>query len=415
MSSRPLVSHAYAAAWRLAGPAARLVFARRAARGLEDAERLPERFGRAARPRPAGPLLWLHAASRGEAVAARALVRGLREDGWTGHVLLSTVSRNGASMADDLPGVTHQYLPLDGRPWIGRFLDHWRPDAAVVLVMDVWPTMVWEADRRGIPLALASAQLSERSLRRWTTWGGRATRDLFGRFRLVLATDDAQRGRLQRLGAGPVETVGCLKAAAEPLAVDEDLLAAARRAAAGRPIVALASTHDGEDAALCDAVAGACPEALVVVAPRYPRDGPRLAGDSAPRWSLGEVPAATDGRWVVDRMGVLGALYEAADVAVIGGSFVPRGGHNPAEAARLGCPSVVGPDMSNQAEVTAELEAAGALVRATDPEAAADAVAALLRDDARRAAAGAAARDTAAGWTERRGVAARRLRAALAL
>lgn len=415
--SPPPLAFAYQAAWWLGAPLIRWEVARRLGRGDVDVERIGERFGRAAQPRPAGPLLWLHASSRGEAVAARALAVGLREVGYAGTVLVTTFTVRGAPVVHGLPGVIHQYPPIDDRRCVARFLDHWSPDAAIVLVADVWPNVVWECGRRGVSLAACSAQLSAASVRRWRPVSGSAD-GLFTRFGLVLATDDEQAARWASLGATSPEPVGCLKAAAEPLEIDEELRSALVEAAAGRPVVLLASTHAGEEAVLLEALPRVCRDALVVVAPRHPDRGAEVAalaaaaGLSAGRRSLGERPEAGARLWVADRLGEMGALLAAADVVVLGGSFVPVGGHNPVEPAQAGRPVVTGPDCSNNRATTEALQEAGALLRVRDGAGAAAAVEELLADAERRHRMGEAAKALAGSWTERRRVAARRVLAA---
>jgi 3-deoxy-D-manno-octulosonic-acid transferase len=408
----PPISSVYQALWRACSPLVGLALRRRVAGGLEDRTRLGERRGVDPTVRPSGRLVWIHAAGRGETVAARALIVGLRESGYEGTILATTFSPSGVSLLAGLDGVLHRFVPLDDRRYSARFLDRWRPDLGVVIEADIWPNLLWEADRRGIPLALSSARISSRSLARWQRLGRALARGVFPRFGLALTIDEEQRSRFESLGVPAVEVVGCLKAAADALPVDERLVAGLRRAANGRPVVVAASTHDGEEALILAAMAHV--DALLVLAPRYVDRGAGLATLAAEsercigRRALGQLPEPGDRRWIADSMGELGSLYEAADLVIIGGSFVPRGGHNLAEPARFGRPIVTGLDASAGAATLEALQAAGAALQ-VDGDGLGGAVTTLLTDPDRMGAMGDSALRIAAEWQERRRTAARRL------
>lgn len=412
MPAPPAIAGAYQALWRAASPLARLVLRRRVAAGQEDPDRVPERFGVEPLLRPDGPRIWIHAAGRGETIATRALILGLREVGYGGTVLATTFSPSGVPLLDGLPGVSHRFVPLDDRRWCARFFDSQAPDLGVVIEADIWPNLLWEADRRGIPLALCSARVSTHSLRRWQGLGRPVARSLFPRFRLALTIDEEQRRRFGALGVGAVEVLGCLKAAAEPLPVDRELVSAVREAAGERPVVVAASTHEGEEGAILEALAGL--DGLLVIAPRYVDRGAEVAalaagaGPKPGRRALGRLPEAEDRVWIADSMGELGSLFEAADLVILGGSFAPCGGHNLAEPARFGRPVITGPDTSSNAATAEALRDAGAVVQ-VEAAALGEAVASLLADPERLRSMGEAARGVTAAWEGRRRVAARRL------
>lgn len=421
VGSPPTIAHLYQALWRLASPWVRRALTRRVARGIEDPARAPERFGLGEAPGADGPRIWLHAAGRGETVAARALLRGLREAGFDGPVLVTTFSPSGVPLIEGLEGVEHRFAPLDDRRWTARFLEVWRPALCVVMEADIWPNMLWEVDRRVIPRALCSARISPRSVRRWRGVGRPLAASLFGGFGLVLATDEEQANRFERLGAGPVEVGGCLKAAADGLPVDAGLVETLRDAAGRRPLVVAASTHEGEEALITAALADL--DGLVVLAPRYVDRGAEVAGVAAEgasrpadprehallgRRSLGQLPAPGDRWWIADSMGELGTLFEAADLVIVGGSFVGGGGHNLAEPARFGRATITGPGCSANTATTEALVRAGATLQ-VEAEALARTVEELLADEARRRSMEEAARQVVAGWEERRRRCARRL------
>lgn len=401
---------ALAALWRLAAtalaPLLPLHLRRRAARGKEIAQRIPERYGHGA-ARPDGPLLWLHAASVGETVSILPLVDALAMAEPRLHLLVTTGTVTSATLlARRLPPsladrVTHRFVPLDVPAWAGRFLDGWRPDAAAFVESELWPNLLAEAARRDIPLALVNARMSARSAR----WWGRApgfARHVLSRFTLILAQGEGDAARLRALGAADVRVPGNLKFAATPLPADAAELDRLRALATGRPVWLAASTHSGEEAlvlAAHRALAPRHPGLLTIIVPRHPERGAEVAGLAAglsvARRSLGEDPGPGTEVLVADTLGELGLFYRLARLAFVGGSLVAHGGQNPLEPARLSCPVLVGPHTWNFAEILARMEAAGGLLRidpGPDPAGAlAEAVSAMLTNDARaRAQVGAA-------------------------
>ena len=385
----------YGVLGRLATPAVAVHLRRRARIGKEDGERLGERFGIDARPRPAGRLVWIHAASLGESLSVLPLIERLVAGAPPLAVVLTTGTRSSAEvMAERLPsGAWHAYAPIDTASAVDRFVAHWRPDATVVVEQELWPMLL---ARSPAPRLLVNARLSARSARRWS----RATplaRRLLGRFERVLAQSAADAERLRRLGAPAVEMPGNLKDAAPPLPVDDDELATWRRALAGRTVWVAASTHPGEEevVARADAALRArFPGLLTLLAPRHPARAAAIAA-ALGRADLrqlgdGEPPGPEIGLLLVDRFGALGLFYRLAEVVFIGGSLIPHGGQNPLEPARLARPVLFGPHMENFAEAAAALTAAGA-ARTVDAGELPEAVAAWLTDDAARRRAGDAA------------------------
>lgn len=404
----------------LGGPAIRLLVARRRAAGKEDPQRQHERFGVASRPRPPGPLVWCHAASVGESLSLLSLVRRLLD----GHPHLSVLVTTGTVTSARLMGerlperAFHHYVPIDRMSWVRRFLDHWRPDVAVWTESEFWPNLLSELRRRGVPTALINARMSSRSFRNWRRAPG-LIRPLLAGFRLCLAQTETEADRLRRLGAAAVSSVGNLKYSSDPLPADRDAADALRAAAGGRPAWLLASSHPGEEAIAAGVhaeLSGRLPGLLTVVAPRHPHRGAEVAsafathGLAAALRSTGALPGPGDDAYVADTMGELGLLYRLCPVVCIGGSLVPFGGHNPVEAAQLGAALVYGPHMTNFAEITAELEAAGGALAVRDAGALAATLARLMADDGERGRMAAAA----AAVAERNRAVVERVLAALA-
>lgn len=405
---------AYRIAASAAAPALRLLLNARLRAGKEDAARLRERFGIATAPRPAGAVLWIHAASNGEARSALQLLRRILESRQDVHVLFTTFTLTAARMlAESLPPrALHQFVPLDVPGWIDRFLDHWRPDAALWIEGELWPNLIARTAARGVPMALVNARLSARSYERWRR-GGPWLRPPLDSFALCLAQSPADAERLASLGAPAPRFVGHLKFDAAELAADPGALQALGDAIGGRPAWLAASTRAGEEEIILEAhkrLAAAHPDILTVLVPRHARRGDdvvallersRLA---SARRSRGELPAAHHAVYLADTMGELGIFYRAVPIAFVGASLLPQGGQNPIEAAQLGCAICFGPHMTNCRDIADALIAAEAAVEVRDAEGLVSHVAAMLADPGARARAGAAAQAVAAtgrGATER--------------
>ncbi len=392
---------AYRNCGKLLTPAAGWLLDARMRRGKEDPKRRPERLGHASRSRPSGRLTWVHAASVGETISAFPMIDWLIGAG--GAVLLTTGTVTSAAIAESrLPsGAIHQYVPLDLAPCIGRFLDHWQPEAALFVESEIWPTTVVDLERRGIPQILVNGRISERSLSRWSRVE-RLANSLFRRFALVLAQSEADAGRFQRLGARRVEVTGNIKFDSQPLAADPEELSTLTSATAGRPVFLAASTHAGEEALIAAAhgqIAARVAGLLTVIVPRHPARAGDIeahlttAGLTVTRRSRGELPDGRTDIYLADTMGELGLFYRLARVAFIGGSLAPIGGHNPIEAAQLGAAILHGPHVHNFRDIFAELDRTGGARAVIDAAALAATASDLLND---RAAAGQLAATAAA-------------------
>ncbi len=403
----PLSATAWRMAATLAEPGLRVMLRRRAGRGKEVAARLPERRGVDTTPRPTGRLLWLHAASVGEAESVLPVLAALAREAPEAHVLLTTGTVTSAAMlARRLPlmgldRVLHRFVPLDVPRWAARFLDHWRPDAAAFVESELWPNLVAACRRRQIPLMLMNARLSERSARAWRRAPGLARAVLDG-FALVQAGSEPDAARLRALGARRVEAPGNLKLAAKALPVDEGELTQLRALLGNRPRWLAASTHPGEEMVIAETharLAEHVPELVTVVAPRHPERGKAVAEalGGVPRRGEGQGPPP-GGIWIADTLGELGLLYRLCGIAFMGRSLVPPGGgQNPWEPARLGCAVAIGPYTANFADAVQRLGAAGALTVVDGPATLAAWVERMLIDGEARARAGDAARQAAVG------------------
>jgi 3-deoxy-D-manno-octulosonic-acid transferase len=392
----------YAALWIVATPLvlARLAWRARRQRGYLD--RVGERFGRYA-PALAAPRIWIHAVSVGETRAAVPLVNALAARYPRHRILLTHMTPTGRAASEELFGdrVERVWLPYDLGFAVRRFFAHFRPELGIILETEIWPRLLEEAARAGVPVVLANARLSERSARRYARvpW---LTRWSFANLRGVAAQTAADAQRLAAIGAPDPAVLGNVKF---DLAVPDEMRSRGeefrQRFGAARRIWVAGSTREGEEALLLDALAAAPPDpaALLVIVPRHPQrfdDVVALAqarGLATARRSAA-ASVGRDVRVVVgDSMGEMLAYYAAADVVIIGGSLLPFGGQNLIEASALGRPVIVGPHTYNFAEAAKGAIAAGAAIRVRDAPEALQAAAAIGADDARRAEMGAKARE----------------------
>jgi 3-deoxy-D-manno-octulosonic-acid transferase len=409
-----VIETAYRTFARAAAPALAAWLRYRERQGKEDNVRIGERRGIAGKPRPAGNLAWLHAASVGEAMAVLPLLERLRATWPTVHLLVTSGTVTSARLLGErLPaGCIHQFMPLDVPQWIERFLDYWQPGAVLWTESEFWPNAIAAIRARGIPLALINARLSPRSFQRWQTFS-RVMRPPLEAFQPCLAQDDVIAARLTALGAHHVQCLGNLKFDAEPLPADEGELIRLKAAIAGRPVWLAASIQPGEATAVADthaALAAKHANLLTIVVPRHPARGAEIAdllgraGLTVALRSAGTLPMARTDAYIADTMGELGLFFRLAPVVFMGGSLVPHGGQNALEPARLDAAIVLGPHMHNFPEVTAALLAAGGAEQISSARDLPAAIDRLLTDTATAAARAAAARrvaDTGRGTVTR--------------
>ena len=393
----------YLAAVYLAAP---IISVMLAARGLRDRSywrNFGERFGLG--PPIATAPIWIHAVSVGEVQAATALVIALRERYPQTPVLVTTFTPTGAARAraslQDKAEV--RYLPFDLPGSVGRFLDRARPRLAVIMETELWPNLYRACQRRRIPLVIASARLSRRSTERYRRLGALFRETVAGGV-VVAAQGEGDAERFRTLGAAAERTyvTGNLKF---DFALPPDIAARGAKLRAqyspGRPVWVAGSTHGGvEEEAVLEAhrrILTVHPGALLVLAPRHANRFAEVAGwlerqgIAFRRRSASLSAAATSDRGEVlllDTLGELLDFYAAADVAFVGGSLAPIGGHNLLEPAALGLPVLTGPDNSNGEEVARLLLDCGAAKLVRNGAELAASVSELLSDPALRASMG---------------------------
>jgi len=330
------------------------------------------------------PVLWVHAVSVGEARAAAPLVEALREQFPDSDVLVTCMTAAGRAMVKQVFGesVLAAWLPYDLPGAVRRFLEHFRPRLGILVETEIWPNLLATCRDFGVPVVLASARLSEKSARGYRRWPGLA-RPAFASLAAVCAQTAADAERLAALGARNVSVAGNLKFDIVPNPAQASQ-GRAWRAALGRPVLLFASTREGEERLLLEALPAGSEETLVVVVPRHPQRFEEVAALAAGRRSRGDVPRPQDRVFLGDTMGEMAFYYAAADVAVIGGSFAPLGGQNLIEACAAGTPAVLGPSMYNFAEPARLAVQAGAALQAENAHAAMRLAVRLLGDETRR-------------------------------
>jgi 3-deoxy-D-manno-octulosonic-acid transferase len=364
---------AYSALLRLATPAYLLRLWWRGRREPGYRQALGERLGFG----PAEPegRLWIHAVSFGETRAAAPLIEALRAQSPGLRLLLThgTATGRAAGVALLRAGDLQCWLPYDTPGAVRRFLARHRPVVGVVMETEVWPNLLAAAHAARVPLVLANARLSERSQRKGQRLGA-LMRPAVAAFAEVLAQTEADAERLRSLGARRVPVLGNLKF---DLAPSEPQVAQGRRwrAAQPRAVVLAASTREGEEPPLLDAwCALPAPRPLLVLVPRHPQRFAevealvRARGLGVQRRSaLADTASAVNADVLLgDSMGEMALYYASADVALLGGSFEPLGGHNLIEAAACGCPLLMGPHTFNFAQAAEMSLAAGAAERVAD-------------------------------------------------
>ena len=346
--------------------------------------RIGERFGYYRDHPSAQPLIWLHAVSVGEARASAELARALKAAHPGHEILLTCMTAAGREALRELHGesVRIAWLPYDYPAAARRFLEHFRPRLAVLMETEIWPNLIAACVEHGVPVLLANARMSEKSARSYRRWRG-LTQPAIASLAAVCAQSEDDAARLRALGARNIALAGNMKFDSTP---DEAKRAAGRawRERLGRPVLLLASTREGEEKSLLESILAWEDNLLVLVVPRHPRRFDEVAVLSQSRRSGNPLPAATDRVHLGDTMGEMDFYYAAADVAVIGGSFAPRGGQNLIEACAAGAPVVFGPSMFNFSEAARLALEAGAAVQAADAAGAIRESVKLLSDSERR-------------------------------
>lgn len=370
---------------------------------------VPQRFGVYDSPVTAGAV-WVHAVSLGETRAAALLVQALRQQMPGMRLLLTHSTATGWAQGQALlqPGDLQAWLPWDTPEATRRFLQQHRPRCGILMETEVWPSLVQACWQKKVPLFLANARLNEKSLlsaRRWSWLSGPAYRGLWG----VLAQSDADAVRLRALGARVDAVLGNLKFDVQPQpeaqAQAQQWRGQWTRHGQPRPVIMLASTREGEEALWLEVLAANAARlqafadvgVLWLLVPRHPQRFDEVQQLLASKgWSVFRRSAlSADGVWpeqakdaqvlLGDSLGEMPVYFQSADMALLGGSFMPLGGQNLIEAAAFGCPVIMGPHTFNFAEAAQNAQDAGAAVRVADMDGALNKALVWVREPAAQA------------------------------
>ncbi len=347
-----------------------------------------ERFGFYTQ-KPTRPVIWIHAVSVGETRAAEPLVRTLCDKHPDKQILLTNMTPTGREASASVYGdrVLRCYLPYDLTTAVNRFLSHFSPETAIIMETELWPTLVASCSRDGIPVHLVNARLSERSANRYARFA-LLSRRMLAALRMICAQTERDAERFRSLGASRVQVTGNLKfdraVPQEQLSLGAELRTLFGR---DRHVFLAASTRDGEEALIIDAISGIDdPAMLTVIVPRHPQrfdEVERLLSQAnfAHQRRSENQPVAAHTRIVLgDSMGEMFAYYAACDVAFVGGSLLALGGQNLLEACAVGKPVIVGPHTFNFEEATEQAIDAGAAIRVDDTKMLRETVSTLLMD-----------------------------------
>uniref|UniRef100_A0A0E0JR85 3-deoxy-D-manno-octulosonic-acid transferase N-terminal domain-containing protein n=1 Tax=Oryza punctata TaxID=4537 RepID=A0A0E0JR85_ORYPU len=381
----------YRAASRAAAPAALLW---RRLRGLEHPSRWPERLGRpsVARPRPGSPLVWFHAVSLGEGMAALPVVRHCARLHPGLPILLTTTTLSSFEVMEDLlpDGVIYQFAPLDCPDAIESFVGYWKPSLIFLMESELWPNLILSAAEKGIAVVLLNARMSLKSFNRWSLpLGLQLVSLMLSKLSLVIPLSTIQAVRFQLLHAPPqiIHFAGDLKYAVGDIDAGEKAVAAIedlQQQFSNRPVWMAASIHKGEDEIILrvhDELIRMYPDLLLILVPRHPQDIKNVSQTLKKQKvnfvlrSTREVMSSNTSIYVVDTLGScylfclkfshsfsmdhfmkeipwkageLRMLYRVTPIAVIGGSFLPGlAGHNISEAAAVGCAVMTGPHVGH--------------------------------------------------------------------
>ncbi|WP_274629975.1 lipid IV(A) 3-deoxy-D-manno-octulosonic acid transferase [Arvimicrobium flavum] len=364
----------------------------RASRGKEDPKRRSERYGYPSRARPAGPLVWFHAASVGETLAVIPLVESIVSCGV--NVVLTTGTVTSAGLVEKRLGerVIHQYVPLDLKPAVRRFLDFWQPDLAIIAESEIWPMTILELGARRVPQVLVNGRLSDRS---YASWQKRhhIAEALFENLAHVVAQSETDGERFRSLGARPVTVSGNLKVDTPPPPVDEQALMQLRREIGRRKTWAAVSTHDGEESVAAEVhtmLRGRHAGLLTIIVPRHPDRAEALAtqfqalGLNVARRSAGNAITPDTDILLGDTIGEMGLYLRLTEIAFVGRSLTSEGGQNPLEPAMLDTAVLAGRNVQNFRDSYQRLIESGGAKFVRDRDMLAGAVNFLLNNEVAR-------------------------------
>lgn len=332
----------------------------RGKKGKEDTTRLGERKGIASIPRPNKPLIWIHAVSVGESIVSLTLAQAILKKYPNIHILLTSTTTSSAKIiAARLPKKSiHQFCPVDTPQAVRGFLKHWKPDLAIWIESEFWPNLMHATQEWGIPTILLNGRISSKSFTNWKKFKGMISA-LLSRLELCAVQSEEQAAFFQDLGASNITVMNNAKLLATPLAIDSKKYTALKNAVEKRPFWLAASSHPGEEELILTAhktLKKDYPDLLTILVPRHIERAPSLQELSRSQNLTAALQTETTNLAGVDiyisnTLGELATWYALSPVALMGATFVPKGGHNPIEPAQLGTFVLHGPHTFNNPQL----------------------------------------------------------------
>ena len=358
--------------------------------GKEDPKRFDERLGKANFPRPQGSLIWIHAASIGEAISVLPLIERITKDFPSINVLLTTGTVTSSNLLEKkLPkNVIHQFVPVDKFHAVKRFLSHWKPDCAIWVESEIWPNLVYETHSTGCPLILVNARMSVSSYEKWKKLQN-FSKNILSCFSLCIAQTEEDKDRFEKIGAKKVVLGGNLKYEAPSLPADPAETGKLINMISDRPIWLAASTNKGEEEMIAfvhKKIVEKHPNLLTIIIPRHPERQKEVSnilkdeGINISIRSKNEDIETDTSIYVADTVGEMGIFYRLCGIVFMGGSLIEHGGQNPLEAARLECAILSGPNTHNFKSIYKELESVGGVLVVKDAADLAMKVDEIIRD-----------------------------------
>ncbi len=350
----PLIIYLVSALWsllvRISTP---FLIRKRLKKNLEEKERYRERFGKSLLHRPGGNLVWLHGASVGESLSLLPIVQQIRANNPSIHFLITTTTVSSAKIiAARLPNnCIHQYIPYDAKAFVNKFLNYWKPQAAILVESELWPNIILGLKKRAIPTFLLNARLSDKSFKNWKRFAFIA-RSFLNSFQHIYTQSDTFTGLYKRLGVNNVETLGNIKVISEPLPCDKSELNFWQAFIGNRPCWIAASTHAGEEERIIEIhkiLKEKIPNIVTIIAPRHVERCEGLLNQfyDLPISCFSD-PVDTSEIILIDRYAKLGIFYRLCPISFIGNSLIEKGGgHNPLEPAMLGSLPLWGKNFQN--------------------------------------------------------------------
>ena len=364
-----MVNFIYNLIWFLISPLIPIWLNYRLYQGLENKNRLSERYGYSEITRPKGKLIWVHASSLGESVSASAISLGLRENGFKGTILVTTGTISSYELLKKNHNIIHQFHPYDKKSWVEKFLKHWKPNLAIMMESEIWPNFIFCCSNGNIPIIMASGQISQSSYLKWKRILGKNSKVIFNKFDLILSSDEDQKKKFESLGASKVIVGGSLKTSMPPSKLNPTLIKSIKNAASGRKIILLASSHPGEEKILLESIKilelkGF--DSLLIIAPRKISRGRNIINNyrlNAKLFSKDGTPEKGDKIFVFDRFGEMASLYSISNIVFVAGSLFPLGGHNPSEPSHFRTNIIIGPHVSKCKETVREMMNNNAIIK----------------------------------------------------